>query len=656
MHRPRRERDSVFCRSVVPGLAAALSLLPPFPVSAAQFGELEVGSPLGGPLRASLSVRPDAGETLGEQCLRVASPVGSGPPAIPGVRISVSAISSGSVRLEISAASVAEPAMRFALAADCGAGMSLREYVVLASPVLPTIPSASRDNGTTWVLRPDETPAGLARTLFPSQPALQRRLVTVIGELNPMLSIGDGTAALPAGTALVMPDWKHFAVADASPVRASLPAVSPRRIPRHEESATRTDPVAAPLRRVREPAPQEMRFFRMTSTLAVPPVVDERLREILRLEYRLLIALEEQLALTRPAMPTGVAYGGGDVGSSRHGAGQGSDVAVLRIDPAPEMYRPAAASASSDSAVLSVIDQKHTSRDRSYGNSLSAPAVPSAPPVGTPAGVVASSAGAPAGQTAFPEGTTADDRTLPYIAAVVGILLLTALLLARRRRQAAGSMPSASEIYGGETLVLDHPPAVPRASASTTAGDDFAGDSVPVVAAVPVSALEEGEQAAAGANPVMELAEIMLSFGRLQGAVQTLQEYIEANPREALQPWIKLLEIYREGGMRSEYEALAARLNGTYNVEIQRWDADAPADKTRKPVGDRGQEFSRVFSLEEVPHVRDRLVAEWGKPACLDYLHHLLRDNRNGRRNGFTLPVIQEILFLIDILVMREAS
>ena len=52
-------------------------------------------------------------------------------------------------------------------------------------------------------------------------------------------------------------------------------------------------------------------------------------------------------------------------------------------------------------------------------------------------------------------------------------------------------------------------------------------------------------------EPVMELAEIMFSFGRREAPMQTLQEYIEANRKEALHPWVKLLEIYREGGMRS---------------------------------------------------------------------------------------------------------
>ena len=55
-------------------------------------------------------------------------------------------------------------------------------------------------------------------------------------------------------------------------------------------------------------------------------------------------------------------------------------------------------------------------------------------------------------------------------------------------------------------------------------------------------------------------------------------------------------------------------------------------------------------------HVCDRIVALWGRPECSDYLRQLLRDNRAGERGGFTLPVVQEILLLIDLMADREAA
>ena len=49
------------------------------------------------------------------------------------------------------------------------------------------------------------------------------------------------------------------------------------------------------------------------------------------------------------------------------------------------------------------------------------------------------------------------------------------------------------------------------------------------------------------ANPVMELAEIMLSFGRVKGAAQALQEYVDANPQETVKPWIRLMDVLPHG-------------------------------------------------------------------------------------------------------------
>ncbi len=78
------------------------------------------------------------------------------------------------------------------------------------------------------------------------------------------------------------------------------------------------------------------------------------------------------------------------------------------------------------------------------------------------------------------------------------------------------------------------------------------------------------------ANPVMELADIMLSFGRVKGAAQALQEFIDHNPEEALQPWIRLMDVYRMAGMRSEFENVARNLNQHFNVEVQSWEEGAP--------------------------------------------------------------------------------
>lgn len=145
-------------------------------------------------------------------------------------------------------------------------------------------------------------------------------------------------------------------------------------------------------------------------------------------------------------------------------------------------------------------------------------------------------------------------------------------------------------------------------------------------------------------NPVMELAEIMLSFGRVKGAAQTLQEYIDNNPQDALQPWIRLMDVYRMAGMREEFENVARNLNRHFNVEVQNWES-AQAERASGVGGNP----ARPHSLEEMPRLMSKVVELWNGGDVVGYLYQLLRDNRGGERVGFTMPVVDDIMFLIEL-------
>lgn len=156
------------------------------------------------------------------------------------------------------------------------------------------------------------------------------------------------------------------------------------------------------------------------------------------------------------------------------------------------------------------------------------------------------------------------------------------------------------------------------------------------------------------ANPVMELADIMLSFGRVKGAAQALQEYIDNNPQEALQPWIRLMDVYRMAGMREEFEAVARNLNQHFNVEVQSWsDGKDAAGVDLMLDGDGGLPAAgapvRAQALEDMPRIISGVVKMWDGEDVVGYLYELLRDNRGGQRQGFSLPVVEDILFLIEL-------
>jgi hypothetical protein len=136
---------------------------------------------------------------------------------------------------------------------------------------------------------------------------------------------------------------------------------------------------------------------------------------------------------------------------------------------------------------------------------------------------------------------------------------------------------------------------------------------------------------------VLDLAEIMLAFGRVRGAADTLAEYVDQNLPRSIQPWSMLLDLYRRGGMRQEFESLAEKMRSRFNASIPVWsDADTP--------------ISGLKALEDYPHIIQKTTTQWGTQACLDYLLGLISDTRAGQRNGFPLEVVEEIVLLMRIL------
>lgn len=138
-------------------------------------------------------------------------------------------------------------------------------------------------------------------------------------------------------------------------------------------------------------------------------------------------------------------------------------------------------------------------------------------------------------------------------------------------------------------------------------------------------------------DSALELAEIMMSFGRTQGAAETLADYIRNNPRQAVKPWLKLLEVYHVAGMRAEFEVLTRQLNKTFNVKMVSWN-------------DFKDIRSTPDTVEQMAHICQRLQDLWGTQEAQIYIHQILRDNRNGTRQGFPLTVVEELLLLLAIL------
>jgi hypothetical protein len=75
------------------------------------------------------------------------------------------------------------------------------------------------------------------------------------------------------------------------------------------------------------------------------------------------------------------------------------------------------------------------------------------------------------------------------------------------------------------------------------------------------------------------------------------------------------------------------------------------------PADEKAATFEALLPLlpniGQLPHIGDELARSWNSPECLAYLNRLLRDNRDGERQGFGPAMVSELLFLMDLLERR---
>lgn len=241
-------------------------------------------------------------------------------------------------------------------------------------------------------------------------------------------------------------------------------------------------------------------------------------------------------------------------------------------------------------------------------------------------------------------------------AAVLGLLTLLVL----RRQTAARPATTANEVRADKAAetVLWVPPAIPPGAEPGTpasplpAADDLGGLkrlTVPAASAPAANPLHV-DPVREEMDHALDLAEVMLSYGRTTGAMQALKDYLNKHPAASVRPWLKLLELHRQTGMREEFELSAEKVHRHYNVKVPGWDEGVSGVPLQSFFDEEEGERSEILGLEQLPHILARIQATWPEPACLEYLRHLLVDNRDGGRMGFPVSVVAEILLLEDIL------
>ena len=589
-------------RRLAPFLFFLLLCLGVSPSHAIMLGELRSSARVGQVLHAEIEVREHPAERFDPACLKLFRPPSASNelPWITDARLSYRR-EGGQGRLSIvSRTAIADPAVRLGVRSECASAIS-REYTILLAD-----------------------PTGVQ-----SPPARGTTVSRASGQ-------ADGTLAVP----------------DAPRPAAAVP---PQRAP---ATVGESVPFARGSSAKGEPAP-----LVPSDELSEPAQASALGRELLRLEQRALAMLNDP-ADDPQTMSDKLAW-------------LEANVAELKR-AAEKLQEGAATLPGGDAAGASRLPGTVTG---------SAGTPPGTAPAGSASGTAANAPAPAMAAKSEPQpvartqqaatGAAADEESWLLYGVLAFVLLLLLFLVRRRRRTAveqfelAGKQAPAAATHGDSQFSLTPEAAaaarieeLPRRTAAYPAAHRAAPPSAPAAAAPAAAAAREsarpatagpalpGDQGMGGAAPAMELAEIMLSFGRVSGAARTLEEYIAALPQESARPWIKLLHLYQRHGMRKEFEALTVKLNRNFNVEILAWENGKRSGELELvPIPGA---IATAETIEDIPRVRDEIVALWGKPECPDYLENLLRDNRQGRRRGFPLAIAEEIVFLIDLAAARE--
>lgn len=634
--------------SIAP-LVLALSLSLPLTAQAVALGDLEVASHLGQRLSGSIRLSGDDWKQLEPDCFfptQPLSPSSQGLPWISRYNINLRKGKAGASLLLTTPKALDEPLLTLAIRVGCGVDV-VREYVLLLSPppsVAPPVTLARSPASEpvvrpkekvragakkaapiqthTWIIGAGESVQSLAASLYPSNPAMRKAFATAVYQANPELAMEYSSHdLLPQGLALEIPDLRLLANSAAAARSAREEMISP------PVGGSRKAAIATAASGASRTGEKPVADHLVISAEAVPEVYpgDEVFRERLHDTQMDLHQLGQFMA-----------------NNLQTGEAPSSDPAILELQ--------------TRLATLQLALEKI----RQAELTASAPVPVSEPPVPTelkpvepPLSVLASEAAVTPVQEArkvpLPAAKQANFLEMLLLGGAMGALGvgLGAWLVQRKQRgpdrEWADSLQQSSASHP-----VAEPVKPPRSMMGVFKKPALEEDGL----VEPRFNLPQVHEISSGANPLefTDLTDFMLATGRVESAAQFLQDFIEAEPDKALSPWIKLLSSYQKLGKEKEFHWVARQLHQHFNVAELRW-----GENPEKLIQSSHEEVARLGrrlpqSIEEIPHVCAMVTGLWGNPACYRYLESLLRDNREGQRQGFSLQVVQEILFLMHLL------
>lgn len=553
-------------------LMSACSLLP-ITAGASGLGEISVISPLGERFRAEIPLL-NFSPTITAACFGLTKDTPDAIDGIPWLTSAQIVVLSSPPRLVISTRRpLVDPVIQLAIHASC-AGPLTRHYTALLSPPaerITELPVADRLPGDIQQqsarARPDiaasetpyvrrnkpgrtaqagETTGDLARRMFPRSRLAQQQFIRQMVALNPeWLSSESGEEILPEGVELRYP---APSLPQATAARQATQAKSAKRKPETPAGA-RDRLVLMPF----DPPPVP------PADLSAPGEINKQLSDVelqintlraelnkLRAEYTAPSPAIQTVLLEMESRLLVVELNAARIALNNLQAERPANVAA----PAPEV--PAIAAGSENPAVQAP---------------QPAPSAPIAvAPVPWTAMLLTANTG---------------------LFVMLGLLALglSAILYRRTgrgRKALLSTSTQASPAADAEHHINPIPVKVTVSSPPPAQAESRKEPETPMASSVDTPMTSSVDENPVEIEHAIELADIFLTYGRTQDALDVLNNFMQDNPKESLRPSLIMLDIYKKADMRQEFEHLADQLAKNFKVKRVQWD-DTPSPATTQP-------------------------------------------------------------------------
>ena len=133
---------------------------------------------------------------------------------------------------------------------------------------------------------------------------------------------------------------------------------------------------------------------------------------------------------------------------------------------------------------------------------------------------------------------------------------------------------------------------------------------------------------------ILDHVDVFLSHGRVQLAIQLLQNHLLEFPKQSITIWLFFLELLAEQNLPEIYNQTALECKEHFNISVAEFTNDEASEKQSF------EDFVRLIAgLEQI----------WGTTAAIDFCDDLIYNYRLESRVGFDKNVLEEIILLRNI-------